>query len=352
MPPPPRLHLPYGQWPAIDRLLWERGFHNDDPFAESAGARLAEASRERSLWAWRRLLGFLAIHEPAALEIEPQQRLTIERVRSLVAHLAETNAPQSVASHVEALYQAARIMMPERDWIWLKTIKARLSAAAPARPSTGAVITSVQLLELGLRLMDESKPATGNSISLHSAVRYRDGLVAAFVAFIPIRSRNLTALELGRQIVRDGDRWFVIVPREETKTGTPLEFLIPELLKPYLAFYLDTVRPRILGLRTCAALWVSPKGGGALSRVGMKKSFNRLSSRLGFRITAHDARDAAATTWAISVPDQIGVARDLLAHRDLRTTTRHYNRARGIEASRAHRQVIAKMRRKRIRRYS
>jgi hypothetical protein len=35
--------------------------------------------------------------------------------------------------------------------------------------------------------------------------------------------------------------------------------------------------------------------------------------------------DAAATTWAISVmPDQIGVARDLLAHSDLLTTTKHY----------------------------
>ena len=73
-------------------------------------------------------------------------------------------------------------------------------------------------------------------------------------------------------------------------------------------------------------------------------------SRLGFRITPHDARDAAATTWAISAPDQIGVARDLLAHSDLRTTIRHYNRARGIEASRAYSQVIAGMRRRQNRR--
>jgi integrase len=194
--------------------------------------------------------------------------------------------------------------------------------------------------------MDESKPEIGLPISLHGAVRYRDGLMAALVAFIPIRPRNLIALELGRQIVRDGDRWFVIVPREETKTRTPLEFLVPELLKPYLGFYLDTVRPRILGRRTCAALWVSPKGSGALSRGGMKKSFNRLSNYIGVHITAHDARDAAVTTWAISMPNQIGLACDLLAHRDLRTTIRHYNRARGIEASRTYRQVIAELRRK------
>jgi integrase len=67
------------------------------------------------------------------------------------------------------------------------------------------------------------------------------------------------------------------------------------------------------------------------------------TKRLGIRIAPHDARDAAATTWSIAAPEQIGVARDLLAHSDLRTTIKHYNRARGIEASRAHALVIAAM---------
>jgi len=301
------------------------------------------------MWAWRRFLGFLAIHEPTALEVAPIERLTIERVRPLVAHLAETNAPQSVASHIGALYQAARMMMPERDWNWLRAIKARLHAAAPVRVSARPVITSLQLLELGQQLMDESKPEPGTPISMHDAIHFRDGLMVALLAFIPLRHKNLAALEIGRHIVREGDRWFVIVPREKTKTGTPIEFAIPELLTPYLTFYLDVVRPRMLRRPTCAALWVSNQGG-ALSYVAIKHIFRRLSSRLGFRIAPHDARDAAATTWAISAPDQIGVARDLLAHSDLRTTIKHYNRARGIEASRTYRQVIAGMRRRQNRR--
>ena len=82
--------------------------------------------------------------------------------------------------------------------------------------------------------------------------------------------------------------------------------------------------------------------GGAICYGAIGQIFSRVvTSRLGFRITLHDARDAAATTWAIFAPDQIGVSRDLLAHADLRTTTKYYNRARGIEASRAYRQVIA-----------
>ena len=344
--PKPRLHLLYKDWPLADRLLWERAFCNDDPFAEASGARLAKASQERCMWAWRRFLGFLAIHEPAALEVALNERLTIERIRPFVRHLAQTNAPNSVASVVEALYTAVRAMMPDRDWSWLKATKARLHAAVPAHSPAKPVITSQQLLDLGLRLMDESKPEPGTPISMHDAVHYRDGLMVAVLAFIPIRPRNFASLMIDRQVVRVADRWFVIIPREETKTGTPIEFQIPELLEPYLATYLEVARPRILRRVPCAALWLSRVRGGALSQVGLVKIFQRLSSRLGIRISPHDARDAAATTWAISAPDQISVARDLLAHSDLRTTTKHYNRARGIEASRAYSQVIARMRRK------
>jgi integrase/recombinase XerD len=342
----PRLHLPYAQWPAADRLLWERAMgSDDDPFADAAGARLAKASQHDYLFAWRRSLGFLAIHEPTALDVTPAERLTIERVRPFVAHLAETNIPRSVAVQVDAVYKAARVMMPERDWTWLKAVKARLFRAAPASAPTGPVITSLQLLDLGLQLMDESKPTPGTPISKEDAVRYRDGLMIALLAFIPPRRKNLAALEIGRHLVREGDGWFVIIPREQTKTGTPIEFPVPELLEPYLAIYLDIVRPRMLPRPTCAALWLNSRGG-ALSYAGIGGIIPRHStSRLGFRLTLHDVRDAAATTWAIFAPDRIAIARDLLAHANLRTI-KHYNRARGIEASRAHNQLIAAIRRK------
>jgi hypothetical protein len=135
--PEPKLHLPYRRWPADDRLLWERACCNDDPFADAAGARLARASQYSYLFGWRRFLGFLAIDEPCALEVAPTERLTIERVRSFVAHLAETRTPRSVAIQIHMVYLAARVMMQERDWTWLKALKARLYAAAPPNVAPG-----------------------------------------------------------------------------------------------------------------------------------------------------------------------------------------------------------------------
>jgi site-specific recombinase XerD len=309
---------------------------------------LAKASKENCLWATRRFLGFLANGEPTALEVAPAKRLTIDRVRHFVSHLAETSAPQSVASLIEALYQAARFTMPETDWSWLKKIKSRLHTAAPAKSRAGQVITSVQLLDLGLKLMDEVEALPNASFNTEKLVQFRDGLMVAFLAFIPIRPRNLVGLEIGRQVVLEGDRWFITIPGRETKTGTDLEFPLPEILIPYLTFYLNVLRPRMIRRANCAALWVSASGS-ALTYVGVVKSLQRLSKRLGIQIAPHDARDAAATTWAISAPTQISVARDLLAHSDLRTTNKHYNRARGIEASRAYGRAITIVRRRRNR---
>jgi hypothetical protein len=104
--PEPRLHLPYRLWPAADRLLWEQAMDTDDPFAEAPGARLAHASRQTYQLAWRRFLGFIATHEPTALELAPAERLTVERVRSFVAELTATRVPTSVARLIDALYHA------------------------------------------------------------------------------------------------------------------------------------------------------------------------------------------------------------------------------------------------------
>ena len=233
--------------------------------------------------------------------------------------------------------------MPNTDWTWLKSIKARLYATAPVRGATGPVITSVQLLELGQQLMDEIQPRLSSAIRKVDAVQYRDGLMIALLAFIPIRRKNLAALEIGHQLIQEGDDWFIIIPPEETKARAPIEFALPEFLRPYLTSYLDIVRPRMLR-RSSAALWVSPKGG-ALSYSAVWGIITRHSARrLGIHISPHDVRDAAATTWAIGAPDQIRISRDLLSHSDLRTTNRHYNRAKGIEASRACAQVIAGLR--------
>jgi integrase len=340
-----KLHLSFSQWPNADKRLWERAFGGDDPFTAAEGARLSPASRTRYFMGWRRFLGFLAITDPDALELPPADRLSAGRVKSFAKHLAETCAPASVATGVEAAYHAARIMMPEVDFSWLKALKTRLHAAVPPKAEKRAVITSSHLLKLGQQLMDEVRPNIGPEMRRVDAVQFRDGLMFLLTAFAPIRPRNVAALDLVQHVRLTSSPGTILIPGEETKTGTPLEFEVHEFLVPYLRDYLDFVRPGFKPKKGCAALWLG-RDGGPLSRAAFGQIFARHSGRrLGVHLSPHDVRAAAATTWAVFAPEQIGVAQELLTHWDARTTTGHYNRARGIQASRAYSRVLEKIRR-------
>src|ERR1700694_4155685 len=254
---PARLHLPFNQWPAADRHLWEAATNGTDPFSEATGARLAVTSKKQYLFAWRRFLGYLSIEDQSTLGLSASERLTKARIRSFANHLAKTNIPRSVAIQMDALYKAARIMMPELDLSWLKLMKARLHSAAPLKRASGPLVTSVQVLQVGQRLMDDHDPKTEDGLTLAQAIRYRDGLLISLLAFLPLRRKNLAALEIDRHLIGEGNNRFVYIPAAETKTRTPIEFAIPELLLPYLDVYLGIVRPRILNDPRCKALWVN-----------------------------------------------------------------------------------------------
>jgi integrase/recombinase XerD len=244
--PRPKLHLPFVHWPTVDKRLWQRAAQNDDPFSDAPGARLAKTTMHKHWMGWRRFLGFLAITDPTALEIAPAERLTLQCVRRFAGHLAETNTPHSVAIQVDALYGVARTMMPERDWSWLRTVKARLYLAAGPKGPSGPVITSVQLIDLGQQLMTESEIVPGTRVRMADAIRYRDGLMIALLGFIPVRHKNFAAIEIGRVLVKEGENWFIILSPEDTKTKIPMDFQVPEVLLPNLAKYLEFARPRML----------------------------------------------------------------------------------------------------------
>ena len=343
--PKPRLHLPFADWPEIDRQMWNAAVDSNDPFGYGPGAPLKKTTSHKYWMGWRRFLGFLTITEPDVPQRKPFKRLTPEQVRRFVDHLRKTNTAHSVAIQIDSLYGAARMLMPDEDWTWLRNMKARLYAVAPRGSTARPVITSVQLVDLGMALMEESNISTNKPLRMTDAIRFRDGLMIALLAQIPLRHKNLAEIEIDRDLIKEDDNWSIVIPPEETKTRTYLDFEIPESILDRLIVYLNVVRPRMLRRPGCKALWVSPKGG-PLSYSAVGPVFTRnTTERLGIRITPHDARDAAATTWAIAAPDKVGVSRDLLAHSDLRTTQKYYNRAKGVEASRAHGRAIAQLRR-------
>jgi len=63
-------------------------------------------------------------------------------------------------------------------------------------------------------------------VSKAHALQYRDGLVIALAALIPMRRRTLVALRIGKHLVKNGDLWELVIPAEDTKTRRPLDYPI------------------------------------------------------------------------------------------------------------------------------
>ena len=69
--------------------------------------------------------------------------------------------------------------------------------------------------------------ANGKSTKRRSVqTSFRDGLIIALLALVPLRRRTLAALRIGKHLVRSGNVWVLDIPAEDIKTKRPAEYPI------------------------------------------------------------------------------------------------------------------------------
>lgn len=337
-------HLPLAQWPQIDRTVFERAFSQAaDPFDDDAGAgaHLKPRTVKANWFGYRRWLGWLAENDPASLDLDPADRVSREHVRAYAAALATTMGSIAVASQVARLYYAIRYMYPERDWSWLRAIKQRLETNAVPAPRSALPFDSTALYDLGLKLMAEAE----TRVSLWNrrnrrearaiAELHRDGLIIALATLLPLRRANLSALRLDASLYQVDQLWAIRIAELESKSGRSIDAVLPASISGHITQHVDIFRPLFLGSTNHEFLWCSFYRGGALTDVGLYMAVRkRVGQRTGRWISLHDFRRIAATSIAIYDPCNVASASQLLGHTNERVTHAHYNRARGVVASR------------------
>jgi integrase/recombinase XerD len=144
----------------------------------------------------------------------------------------------------------------------------------------------------------------------------------------------------------------VCFEEDETKTGVPLEFPWPEILRPPLEDWLARWRPLLLRLTgrwtrpAGEALWISSHGSAMTQQAIYDRIVARTRAAFGKGINSHLFRDCAATTLAHADPKHVGIAAPLLGHRSFATTERYYLQARMGEASRRLQHALLGLRRR------
>jgi integrase/recombinase XerD len=327
MPRKPRIYLPFDRWPIGDRARWQAAFAEGDRFeGRGPGSHLAEATR-RNLWiSYARFLAFLSANRPDLLEGRPEKRVVPLIVAQYVAWRRRSCGDAMVAVDLEGLRGALRLICPGVDWSWLLALAKRIKAAAPRNPRKYHLVTSEQLYSLGIELMDRTVAAAESAtrISKAHAFEYRDGLVIALSALIPMRPRTLVALRIGKQLVKTGVLWALDIPAVDTKTRRALDYPISKELCTRIDLYLERFRRRIPGADTHTAVWASNKQR-PMSTIGIDKIVRKRTKKaFGFAVNLHRFRHAAASLWSIRDPVNVRGVKDLLGQATFGITEKHY----------------------------
>ena len=332
-----KLYLGYSEWPRDDKVLWQQAFEpNIDPFDDGGhGAHLSERTVQQLQYAYGKLLYFLSAEHEDLLKRAPARRLNPKIIKEYTNWQPETCGGVTFSLYLYHLWLALRYLYPRNDWRWLSAISTRIRTQAPPKPEKHHLVTSETLYNLGIRLMDDALACGKPPTSWRVQTGFRDGLIIALLALIPLRRRTLSALRIGKQLVKSGDEWSLDIPAKDVKTKRPLDYPISPELSQRIDMYVNKIRPQIGDAGTHDYVWASSRGRPLRGPLIYNAVRRRTRKALGFPVNLHRFRRAAATFWSMRDPVNVRAVRDLLGHTTFATTERNYVMAQSRLAGRA-----------------
>lgn len=351
---PARRCMRLDEWPAADQEIWRMALGPADILGPGGERRRHAALSNRLVeTSYGRWLGWLSHAGLLDAVAAPADRISPEAVRAYLQALSLYNSTATQARRLEELFIFASLADGGRDWNWIRQLRATVRwRHRPTRDKRSRIVGAEDLVALGQSLMQQAE-AGGCRPDWRRALDFRDGLVIALLALRPLRRANFVLLRLGHHLVQRGEAHWVLIDGPDTKTGMPIEFPWPASLDDALADYLRRWRPALLARgalcnsRVSIAtddLWVSssgrpldPQGLFDLTRKHTQAAFGR-------SVSPHRFRDCAATSIALEDPKHIRIASQILSHRSIATTERHYNQARSVEAARVWQTTLARLR--------
>lgn len=327
-------------WPEPDRLAWIAANRPGDDFeAPGPGARWTAGSRRNVEVAYGRYIAWLADNSTAEIEVV-QDPLDLQRLKRFSDHLAETMAPITVWSTLQALARALAVMAPAADRSGLHKVLGRLKRRlSMSNRIDDNLVDPPRLIDVAVTMMDEAERMLRGK---KAAVRYRNGAIIMAATLCPLRRQNWGGVLLGRHLQFQGETAELRFEANELKASSrPLHCSLPPACAQRLARYIDVYRPLLLaGSADSGALWLTwdgvPLNGHHLS--GTVRQC--LLKRCGKAFTFHMFRHAAATFIADRAPDQARLAAGVLQHADMRMTEAHYIRGQRTAAMRGYQVLV------------
>lgn len=298
-----------------------------------------------------RWLGYLFLQGELHTQEQPGARATEARVRAYLAFLRGAGlADFTQAKRLQELGDALKVIAPNEDFSWVRKAAWRIHGCAePSRDLRSRLRPADEVLQLGLDIMEAAEQDRFRTPT-ERACLFRDGLLISFLTLRPIRSGNLAALCVERELERRGAEWWVEFEECQGKTRRLLEFPWPAQQSIQLDRYLEIHRPRLQGCSRrgapTKALWVSKQGTGMTSSALSYQLKARTKEEFGEAINPHSFRHIAATTIATVDPENATFIAAVLGHSGAGSSDRYYNRARTVDAGRRYQAVLSQARKR------
>lgn len=332
--------IPIAQWPELDREAWLTTLRSSGRFTAQAARKLrwrdiTRQGLERGYGCW---LAWLEATGQLDQTLQPADRATEDRLESYVSTMQSQGlADYTVAGRAGDVGRALSAMSSNADVSWIQRGAALLfEEAEPRKDLRQYLRPATELVDLGFDLM-ASEADAGLKGGSYRSVRFRDGLLIAFLIHCPLRRRNLASLELGHHLTHHAGVWRLEIPADETKTQKAVRHVWPDVLVASLELYLDVHRP---GLLSCGSgsgatnkLWISRLGAPLSANEVYQRVVSRTEAAFGRPVNPHLFRHIAASDIATLTPQSYTAIMDILGHGSLRSSEKFYNRANMIAAA-------------------
>src|SRR5271170_2040347 len=195
---------PIALWPPADIAAWTVAMRPGDPFDDGGVAsRWSVATQRKTAAGYGRFLCWLKERNELDETAEPAARITRERLAAYLDDLRRANSGHTIQNRIQELGDAIQALAPKGDWRFIKRAAGRLRVnTVPARNKLGHLPRIEDVIKHGYRMMDQAEKTSVIS-ELGRAALYRDGLLLVFLAYHPLRLRNLSSLQIGRRCARD-----------------------------------------------------------------------------------------------------------------------------------------------------
>lgn len=170
------------------------------------------------------------------------------------------------------------------------------------------------------RLRDVKHPTVRQAQEMQSAV------LLGLLLFLPVRIKNAAELDLERHVCRPAGqtgRWLVHFDPDEVKNKTALDGCLNERLSAMLLRYVEVFRPLLLRSPT-SKVFIGQNGTDKDPHTLGRQFFALIKRSLGLRVNAHLMRHFAGFNYLKANPGHYEAVRQMLGHKDIKTTIRFY----------------------------